>query len=382
MRLMKLIRVDFITNEASHYRAALWHSLLNNAALNVLFLAGDGCAGIQPIDTTQAHWNGQHWRFHKLRNVYFKKILLWQHGVLSHVLKTDAKVLVLLGDMYVLSMWLTVWLAKLRGISVLFWGHGLNGREGFLKRWLRVRFLGLANGVLVYGERGSRLLVQSGLMCRRIRVVYNSVDHARQLILRETAVQHDFYSSEGWFEDVSAPTLIFVGRLTPEKRLDSLIDSVKCLRQQGFIYNLVIIGDGTESDRLRTLSAELMDQIYFYGACYEEEALAKLIANADLCVSPGFVGLTAIHALGYGTPVCTHDNFARQAPEAEAIIDGRTGIFFDYEKMDIAGAILRWFATAPGREVVRGVCYQEIDDKWNTENQTRNIVKSIVDVAH
>ena len=38
-----------------------------------------------------------------------------------------------------------------------------------------------------------------------------------------------------------------------------------------------------------------------------------------MCVSPGNVGLTAIHSLTYGTPVLTHDNFNFQMPEAEAI---------------------------------------------------------------
>lgn len=376
-----MVRVDFITNEASHYRSALWNSLLDDDSLDVQFIFGEGCSGIRPIDLTEPCWSGKQFRFHKVRNIYIKKILIWQHGVLSHIRKTDARVLVLLGDMYVVSIWFTVWLAKLRGISVLFWGHGLNGREGGIKHWIRAHFLGLADGVLVYGERGRRLLIQSGLMPDRIRVVYNSLDHARQLTLRKSVVQYDYYSMQDWFQDDSAPVLLFVGRLTAQKRLDSLINAVRCLRRQGLIYNLLIIGDGAESDRLRTLAADLKGQVYFYGACYEEEELGRLIANADLCVSPGFVGLTAMHALGYGTPVCTHDNPAWQAPEAEAIVDGTTGVRFEYERMDIAQAVCRWFASAPDRDEVRRLCYQEIDDKWNTENQAKTISKAVRDVA-
>ena len=55
----------------------------------------------------------------------------------------------------------------------------------------------------------------------------------------------------------------------------------------------------------------LQDQIWFYGACYDESKLGELIFNADLCVSPGNVGLTAVHSMGYGTPVITHNNFAQ-----------------------------------------------------------------------
>jgi glycosyltransferase involved in cell wall biosynthesis len=48
---------------------------------------------------------------------------------------------------------------------------------------------------------------------------------------------------------------------------------------------------------------KLDDFIVFYGESYNERELAPLIALADVCVSPGNVGLTAIHALTYGTPV-------------------------------------------------------------------------------
>ena len=47
-----------------------------------------------------------------------------------------------------------------------------------------------------------------------------------------------------------------------------------------------------------------------------------------MCVSPGNVGLTAIHSLTYGTPVLTHDDFNFQMPEAEAIKENISGIFF------------------------------------------------------
>ena len=45
-------------------------------------------------------------------------------------------------------------------------------------------------------------------------------------------------------------------------------------------------------------------------------------------VSPGNVGLTAMHALVYGIPVISHSNAAAQMPEFEAITPGLTGELF------------------------------------------------------
>ena len=66
----------------------------------------------------------------------------------------------------------------------------------------------------------------------------------------------------------------------------------------------------------------------FYGATYDEKELSKLIYMSDLTVSPGNIGLTAIHSLSYGTPVCSHSNFNNQMPESEAIINFENGFFF------------------------------------------------------
>ncbi len=376
------LRLDFITNQAPHYRAALWDRFLEHKSLDVRFLYGEGATNsIRSIDLSEARWRGKQSNFHAVQNVYLRKVLVWQRGVLGYVRKTDASALVLLGQMYILSMWFTVWLARRRGIAVIFWGHGSYGREGRLKRWLRNRFLRLADGVLVYGEHARRLLIADGFNPERVRVVYNSLDHARQLAIRDSLVQPEFFASQSWYEKREAPTLLFVGRLTPQKRLHKLIDAVAQLREQGRVFNLLIVGSGPESERLRALGNALRGQVHFYGACYEEEELGRLIANADLCVSPGEVGLTAMHALGYGTPVCTHGDMSRQMPEAEAIVEARTGVLFEYEHMDLAAAILRWFDESPDRVKVRAFCYEEIDLKWNTENQAQLMTDAILELG-
>ena len=58
--------------------------------------------------------------------------------------------------------------------------------------------------------------------------------------------------------------------------------------------------------------------------------MMKLLKNLYFIlhfVSPGNVGLTAIHSLSYGTPVLTHNNFNNQMPEVESIQPGFNGYF-------------------------------------------------------
>ena len=63
-----------------------------------------------------------------------------------------------------------------------------------------------------------------------------------------------------------------------------------------------------------------------------------------MLVSPGNVGLNAVHALCYGTPVLTHNNFSNQMPEHEVIEENRNGCF--HLENDIDNIVVRiedWF---------------------------------------
>jgi glycosyltransferase involved in cell wall biosynthesis len=168
--------------------------------------------------------------------------------------------------------------------------------------------------------------------------------------------------------------------LTAQKRLDRLIQVVKELNREGGRFNLVLIGDGPERKTLETLAADAKDYVFFAGPRYEEEEIAKFIANADLCVSPGEVGLTALHCLSYGTPVCTHGNMAEQMPEVESVAHGRTGVLFPQSDNGLRDGIEYWFESPRDREAVRRLCYEVIDQKFNPQNQLRifrNIFKRL-----
>ena len=121
------------------------------------------------------------------------------------------------------------------------------------------------------------------------------------------------------------------------------------------------------------MQKNIIDNVWFYGSCYDEEENARLIFNADLCVSPGNVGLTAIHSLTFGTPVLTHDDFIWQMPEYEVIKDGKTGCFFEKDNAEnLAKKIMGWFdIISYSREEVRKSCFEVIDKEWNPYYQMK-----------
>ena len=143
---------------------------------------------------------------------------------------------------------------------------------------------------------------------------------------------------------------------------------------------MTYIGDGPKKAELEALVQEsgLKDNVWFYGACYDEKQISQLIYNADLCVSPGDIGLTAIHSMTFGTPVITHNDFSHQGPEFEAIDDGRTGTFYQVNDVDdLANCIQTWLNNGLNREQIRQNCYEVIDNKYNPHRQVEMIRKVI-----
>jgi len=94
--------------------------------------------------------------------------------------------------------------------------------------------------------------------------------------------------------------LLWVGRLSPEKGLDSLAASYAALRARRDDVQLVIVGEGPYGERLRALAPDAT----FLGVRTGVE-LAAIFASADVFLFPGHVetfGQTVLEAAASGLP--------------------------------------------------------------------------------
>ena len=256
---------------------------------------------------------------------------------------------------------------RITGKKVFAWGHGLKeiGKYAVLKRF----FYNSLEGYFIYGEKGLERMVELGFPRGKFHQVANSVCGRDELPFSSDELASDVYVRHFGNED---PVLIFTGRLTRVKRLDLLVDALQLLSCSGSRFNAVLVGDGECGEELKALVREkgLAERVWFVGECYDESRLAKLIYNADLCLSPGNAGLTAIHSMRYGTPVATNDDFETQMPEYEAVIPGRTGVLFAKDDpASIASAVSDWFSKGFDREAVRRECLRVVSEKWNSDAQ-------------
>ena len=256
---------------------------------------------------------------------------------------------------------------------MFFWSHGWYGKESGSERLLKKVFLRLPNGgVFLYGNHARDLMIREGFNPNNLYVIHNSLAYNEQVTIRKQLTKLQIY--EDHFGN-NNPNLLFIGRLTAIKKLDMVLQAIAILRERGERYNMTYIGDGDQRNRLEALTKELgLEQsVWFYGPCYNEKELSGIIYNADLCVSPGNVGLTAMHSMVFGTPVLTHNDFPHQMPEYEAIREGVTGGFFKVGDVEsLADSISKWFVEKSScRDQVRQACMKEIDENWTPQFQMK-----------
>ncbi|MDO4491762.1 MAG: glycosyltransferase [Lachnospiraceae bacterium] len=107
--------------------------------------------------------------------------------------------------------------------------------------------------------------------------------------------------------DVSVPKLLAVGRLTAQKNFSYLIRSCGMLRDAGFSFNLNILGEGPEQEKLQNLIHELNLEEYVSLQGFQSNPY-PWIANSDLMVcSSRYEGISTFvqEAFVLGKPIVT-----------------------------------------------------------------------------
>lgn len=375
-------RLTVISNIAPRYRTEIYRRLEKGFECHWLF--GHNETDIAGCDTSM------------MRDVEFLPVghgpanSYWLKGAARKALKRDAPDnILMLGEIKFLTSWWILLRNKLscqrKRKHVVLWTHGWRGNEKGLQKWLTRRYLSLADKVLFYGERARELAVKEGLAPEKALGVHNSLNHALFTEIRKELAESNPDKDSllaPYFTDPGLPLLVFIGRLTAVKKLHLLLEASHILALRGVPNNVLFIGDGEETQRLKKMADALgmKGQVAFLGSCYDERTSAPFIYLADACVSPGNIGLTVIHSMELGTPAITHNDMTRQVPEAEIIDEGINGRLFEPDSAEsLADSIEATIETnKASRQAVRKACHEAVVD-WTPDYQFNVITSAFRD---
>lgn len=362
-----LIRVCNIFIHPSHYRENIYKKL--DATFLCRFVFSNEQLKIKTFDTSVLKYVDT-CKIHTIGKIQF------QCGLLKYVFQNFNYYLVNANINNISSWMFFIFLKCIPRKKTYLWVHGLYGSETRRQIFIRKLYYRLVDGLFLYGEYGKKILIENGINENKLFVLHNSLNYEEQLELRNTVTKTQVYKER--FGNTN-PVIVMIGRLNKRKKMDYLLESLSSLKSKGLLYNLVVIGDGEYRKTLenRITDYNLNDQVWMYGACYDELVNAQLIYNADLCVVPGDVGLTAIHSMMFGVPVITHNYYPSQGPEFEAIRNGVTGAFYEYNDVSsLTNCIQCWFeANSNKRDMVRKACFEIIDKEWTPNYQLEEFKK-------
>jgi 1,2-diacylglycerol 3-alpha-glucosyltransferase len=295
-------------------------------------------------------------------------------GVIKNALFGCQDVHIFLANPYFVSTWVAVFICKLKTKKVVFWGHGyLNTNSNFLVKKIKAYYFNKADVFLCYSQRAIDLAKVSGVDYKRWVSIGNSLDVDIDYVKKSIA---NHYNKPSEFNEIK---LVAISRLTKNCRYDLLLKALAILNKKSdYRFSVLFIGDGKELSSLKFLSKELGVKCEFIGAIYDDCEISKYMLDCQLAVSPGKIGLTALHCLSNGIPVITHSDFDYQMPEVEAIKEGYTGVFFERDSAEsLAESILRAVDTKCLKDNVSTLCFNEILNFYNAERQAE-IIDSIV----
>lgn len=369
------LRVAVVYHFWPHYRAAVVTALDASTQVSYTFFgSGKPCEGIKHMEPNQ-------FRRFVYAPFYVLGGIVWQPKAIRLAFSGDFDVIIFLADIHFASTWVAAMMARARGKPVLFWAHGWLRKESGAKRRIRNTYYRLANRMMLYAERGRQLGAASGYPADRIDVIYNSldVDRADALVARIEAGLLALLQPQSFFANPERPLAICTARLTSLCRFDLLLKAAALMRERGTELNILLVGEGPARLDLERLAADLGLAVHFFGACYDEEITGQLIYHSDLTVSPGKIGLTAMHTLMYGTPAITHDDLDHQMPEVEALTDGVTGALFRHDDVEsLASTIDKWLKAGHDRAVVRAACRAAVHNRWNPNVQAKLIESTVL----
>ncbi|MDN5858759.1 MAG: glycosyltransferase family 4 protein [Pseudonocardia sp.] len=231
-----------------------------------------------------------------------------------------------------LTSWLLLTLRRAMGRPTAAWGH-IHSRRGrapehnhsrrVMQRW--------CTAIIAYTETEAtelRSVLPAATACSAPNALYSAEQMAR-FALRPLEQR---------------PNLLIIGRLVPEKKailgVKAFAQAIPDLPDDVVLH---VVGTGPQEPELRTYIAAggLAGRVCLHGWVSDLGRLAPILESCCALVSPGYVGLNAIQALGFGVPVL----FARDephAPEIEALGAANSRVFASNDVEACREAIVRF----------------------------------------
>jgi glycosyltransferase involved in cell wall biosynthesis len=327
------VRVAILTNVLPSYRQGFYDRLFARQDIVTTVYCQPAIAGIN-VHSIHARYPD---RIRLVKGISTKaETIGWQFTPWCAVL-FGYDVVFVDGNPRSLSRALLATVLRLLRRNVVLWTIGHSYGANQLTERTRLLWTRMFDRLFVYTDEDIRYLREKGFTTHDIVSMNNGLDQTRidAAITAWSAPRLDEWRRSYNLSD--RPVVLSCARLDPKNRFDQMIAAMPAILSEVPDAVWCVIGSGAEEQRLASLArdAGLDDHVRFIGALYDEMDLAPWFLSAAVFVHPAAIGLSLLHAFGYGLPVVTHGRAEHHGPEFAAFKEGLSGR--TYPENDTAG---------------------------------------------
>lgn len=332
-------RIAILTNVLPSYRQGFYDRLFAREDVVTTVYCQSAIAGIN-VRSIHARYPG---RVRLVKGIAAKgEVIGWQFTPWRAVL-FDYDVVFVDGNPRSLSRALSATVRRLLRRPVVLWTSGHSYGANAIAERIRLLWTRMFDRLLVYTDADVRYLRERGFKSQDIIAMNNGLD---QVQIDAAIATWDRPRLDDWRrqQNLSERTvLLSCARLDPKNRFEQMVAAMPEILRQVPDAIWCVIGSGAEEERLasKVREAGLADRVRFVGELYEESDLAPWFLSAVVFVHPAAIGLSILHAFGYGLPVVTHATAEHHGPEFAAFTEGLSGrTYRENDVADLAGTVV------------------------------------------
>jgi glycosyltransferase involved in cell wall biosynthesis len=260
------------------------------------------------------------------------------------------------GNPRVLSDAVVATLLRLFHRNIVLWTMGHSYRANRFTERVRLLWSRVFNHIFVYTDAEVRYLRRKGFVRHDITGMNNGLDQTKIDGVRSEWNEPRLAAWRTANNLNNRTILLSCARLDPKNMFELMIDALPAIVRCVPDVTWCLIGSGSEQGRLESLvrHAGLESRVRFVGELHEEEDLAPWFLSATGFVHPAAIGLSILHAFGYGLPVVTHGNAEHHGPEFAAFEEGLSGrAFRENDTQSLSDTIIGLLRDEPARVAMK-----------------------------
>lgn len=370
----KKIKIAIFTNIIPNYREGFYDAILKDDRFIIDIYCHNSIdkLNVKPISEKF----GEPIKIIKNKSIFNGRLLL-QFFPVFKIFRSKYDIVISDGNLRHITQVILCVMLRLIGTKVAIWSTVHSHRNDQRLKSIRLWYWSIYKYFIMYVKRDIDQLNELGFKNKFISSVNNGLDQKKIINAKS---KWSFESLKIWQSEhgvLDKDLILASSRILPGK-FDSLILAVSKLKQINPNILCCIIGYGPYLDtlKLKVQSLELSDYIHFEGALYDEDKLAPWFLSAKILVHPAPIGLTLMHAFGYGLPVVTHSDWETHGPEFSIFVEAQTG--YSYIKGNIDEMTLKIRELLENENIrlsMASRCIEIVENDYNTDAMARNFLE-------